>query len=395
MTLHRTLSDEGFRLFFPLAALYAALWPLLWAGVWGLDLPFARDLPPGVWHANEMIFGAWGAALIGFLTTAVPEWTDTPRLRGRALWGLVALWGAARVAGLLGADALAAPAGLCDLAWLAGLLVYLLRVSWQRRTTRILTFAVWVGGLTLACAAARWAMALGAAEAAAFWLRVAGLVYLGLLGLVLARVTVQVTNVILDPTGESTPFRPHPGRVNLAAGLVAVALAGEIAGLSPAVSGFLWIAAGAAFMDRIAEGFIGRAALRAEIVVLMASAGFAGVGLLAFGASRLGAPWAETPALHIALMGGLGLGILAVFAIAGRFHTGQDLGLHVATKAAFACVGAGVLLRALPEMGWTPWPPGPPYLLAAALWALGFVLWLADYWPELRRLRPAAGPDRC
>lgn len=68
--LHRVLSDEGFRLFFPLAALHAALWPLLWVALWSFDLPLARDIPPGIWHGYEMIFGAWGAALLGFLTTA-------------------------------------------------------------------------------------------------------------------------------------------------------------------------------------------------------------------------------------------------------------------------------------------------------------------------------------
>ena len=63
-----------------------------------------------------------------------------------------------------------------------------------------------------------------------------------------------------------------------------MALAGDVAGLSPAAGGFLWIAAGAAFMDRVAEGFIGREALRAEILVLMASAAFAGAGAAAFAA---------------------------------------------------------------------------------------------------------------
>lgn len=384
--LHRILSDEGFRLFFPLAALYAGGWPLIWVWLWGFDLPFARDLPPGVWHATEMIFGGWGAALIGFLTTAVPEWTDTPRLRGRVLWGGAALWGAARVPGLLGADALAGIAGLCDLVWLVWLVLYLLRAAWQRRSTKVLPFAGWIGMLALCCALARIAMVTDAPEAASFWLRISGQMFLGLLGLVLARVTVQVTNAILDPSGETTPYRPHPGRVNLAPGLVALALAGDVAGLSPAAGGFLWIAAGAAFMDRVAEGFIGREALRAEILVLMASAAFAGAGLIGFGAARLGAAWGETAPLHLALMGGLGLGVLAVLAIAGRFHTGQDLGLNGMTRGAFLLAGMAVLLRVLPEMGLAPWPPGPIHGLAALCWMLALGLWLADYGPSLRRL---------
>ncbi len=38
--------------------------------------------------------------------------------------------------------------------------------------------------------------------------------------------------------------------------------AGEVAGLSPAILGYLLLAAGAAFLDRVAEAFIGRTALQ-------------------------------------------------------------------------------------------------------------------------------------
>lgn len=382
--LHRVLSDEGFRLFFPLAALHAGLWPLLWAGLWAYELPLARGLPAGLWHAHEMIFGAWGAALIGFLTTAAAEWTDTPRLRGRALWLFAALWAPGRVAGLLGADLLAWPLFATDLAWGLLLVAYLTRISIARRSTTLVAFIGWCLALVLAGAVARWQMLAGDAGAAADWLRLAGLVFLGLLGLALARIGVPTTNVVLDPSERTSPFRPHPGRMNLAPGLVALALGGEVAGLSPAVTGFLWIAAGAGFMDRMAEGFVGREVLRAEVLALMGAAGFAGAGLLALGAARLGAPWAETPALHLALMGGLGLGVLAVLAIAGRFHTGQGLGLALPTRAALATAAAATLLRALPEMGLAPWPPGPLHLLAALLWCAAFLAWLADYWPAIR-----------
>ncbi len=394
MTLTRALSDEGFRLFFPLAALHAALWPLLWVAVWSFDLPFARDIPAGVWHAQEMIFGAWGAALIGFMTTAVPEWTDTPRPQGRPLWVLAGLWGGARVAGLVGADLLVLPMMLFDLAWLVALLVWLGRLSWRHRTTRVLSFMGWIAALGVAGAVARWGMLTGDAALAAEWLRVAGLVFLGLLGLALARITVPVTNHVLDPTEATAPFRPHPGRINLGPGLVALALLAEAAGLSPAVTGFLWIAAGAGFMDRMAEGFVGPEVIRAEILVLMGAAGFAGVGLIALGAARLGAPWGEAAPLHLALMGGLGLGVLAVLAIAGRFHTGQPLGLRLPTRAAFVLAGLAALVRALPEMGLAPWPPGPVHLLAAALWAAAFALWLADTWPDLRH-RGLGRPGAC
>lgn len=379
MPWHVVIVDEGFRLFFALAALYAAAAPFLWLVVWQMQLPFAADLPPAVWHGSEMIIGAWGAVLIGFMTTATPEWTDTRRPQGAALWRLAALWGVARVLGLLGLEPLLWLSFAADLGWMALLVAYLVRVSLQRRTDRLLPFIGWVTALAVAAGVTRWGMATGDADLAHRAMILTGLVFTGILGIAIGRISVPVANHLLDPTEQTVPFRPHPGRMNLSPGLVAVAVLAEVAGFSPAVTGWLWIAAGAAFMDRVAEGFLGRASFRMEILSLMTSAGFAGLGLMAFGAARLGAPWSEVPAFHLAVMGGIGFGVMSVFAIAGKFHTGQKLGQGPLTVLAALALAAGVLLRVLPEMGLAPWPPGPPHLLASLLWAAGFGLWLADY----------------
>ncbi|MDW7554493.1 NnrS family protein (plasmid) [Azospirillum brasilense] len=386
-TLAGILGDEGLRLFFPLSALHAALWPLLWAVVNGFALPFDGAIPPGLWHAHEMLFGSFGAAVIGFITTAIPEWTDSRRLQGHALFALAALWGIGRVAGLTGADGAAVVAAVADTAWLAALPVYVAAVSWRKRTSRLIGVLLWLSALAVSGAVVHAAFVIGDVERAQAGLHAAGLVLLGLLGLVLARITVPVTNLVLDPSQSSSPYRPHPGRLNLAPGLVAIALAGEIAGLSPAVSAYLFVAAGAAFLDRVAESFIGRAVFRAEILALAGSSLMAGAGLLLIGASRLGAGFAETPALHLALMGGLGLGVLAVFAIAGLFHTGRTLPLPTTARLAIPSLIGAVALRVLPELGVLPVPPGPPHALAALLWAAAFLLWLKVYWPFLSKPR--------
>ncbi|MFN3483630.1 MAG: NnrS family protein, partial [Rhabdaerophilum calidifontis] len=249
--LAAVLGDEGLRLFFPLAALHAALWPFLWAALLGFDLPLARSVPPALWHAHEMILGAFGGALIGFLTTAIPEWTDTARPRGRTLFVLAAIWGLARLIGLPGADALGMVAALADIAWLGWLIVFAIRVSLARRTERLLAFIGWLAALPACEIAIRAAFLTGDIAMAQDALRIAGLVFLGLLGLALARITTPITNLVLDPSEETAPFRPHPGRLNLAPGLLALLIAGEIAGLSPAVTGYLAIGAGAAFLDRV------------------------------------------------------------------------------------------------------------------------------------------------
>lgn len=380
------LGDEGFRLFFPLAALHAALWPFLWVAAFGFALPLAAAIPPDLWHAHEMLIGSFGAALIGFITTAVPEWTDTERLHGRPLFVLAGLWGTARVIGLVGAEALGIVGALCDLLWIAALAAYLVQVSLARRTTRLVAFAFWISCLFATEAATRYAF-LAVADRHALAehaVHLSGFVFLGILGIALARITVPVTNLVLDPTQETSPFRPHPGRMNLAPGLVAVLIAAEAAGLSEATTGYLLIAAGAAFMDRVAESFIGRAMIRAEILALAGAAALAGTGLMLLGLTRLGFAVPEHAGLHLALMGGLGLGVLTVFAIAGLRHTGQALGLVRQTRLAMALLVAATLLRVVPEMWQTALLPAPPFTLVTLVWAAAFLLWVKVYWPFLR-----------
>ncbi len=380
------LADEGFRLFFPLSAVHAAVWPLLWVVAFGFSLPLAHAIPPGLWHAHEMIIGTFGAALIGFITTSIPEWTDTERLRGRTLLVLAGLWGTARVIGLLGFEALGIVGAVADLLWLGALVLYIAKVSVEKRTTRLKGFLFWVTCLLIAEAVTRYAfldiearMAL-ATQAT----HLAGFIFIGLLGIALARITVPVTNLVLDPTEETSPFRPHPGRMNLAPGLVAVLVIADAAGLSAPTTGYLLIAAGAAFMDRVAEAFIGRESARAEILVLAGSSAFAGLGLMLIGGSRLGLPISELPGLHMALMGGLGLGVLAVFAIAGLRHTGQALVFVRRTRIAMLLLVAAMALRVGPEIWPTEVLAAPPYTLVAVLWAGAFLLWLRVYWPFIR-----------
>lgn len=379
--LVQILGNEGFRLFFPLSALYLVVWPVLWVFLHQFDLPLSQSIPPTFWHAHEMIVGGFGAALIGFITTAVPEWTDTEPLRGKPLFVLAGIWGVARIIGLLGADVVGFVGATADLLWIGALTAYIISVSVKKRTTRLLGFTGWIFALFCAEAFARFSFTRDDFELAQTAAHLPGYVFLGLLGLALSRIGVAVTNLVLDPSEETTPYRPHPGRMNLPSGLIAIVIVGELLNLSPAVSGFLMIAAGAGFLDRVGEAFVGRESLYPEILCLAGSSAITGVGLLAIGASRLGAPILETAGLHLAFMGGLGMGIMAVFSIAGLLHCGKKLRFHARTNWAFVLLGGGVLIRVLPDMGFAEIPVGPPHAFAAIAWLLAYTLWGSVYWP--------------
>ncbi|AOG11735.1 MULTISPECIES: NnrS family protein [unclassified Agrobacterium] len=381
--LARAMSAEGLRLMFPLAALHAALWPFLWVVVWSLDLPFASSSLPAHWHAQEMLVGSFGAALLGFLTSALPEWTDTRRISGRPLFLFAGLWAGARVLGLLAVESGWLIGLMFDQAWMLFLLAYALRLSWSKKSTDLLGFVLFVTAFAAAAAMLRIAMAFELYDLSESAIRILGFALLGLLGLALARITVPVTNLILDPTEKTSPYRPHPGRIHLSAGLTMLVIVAEAATLSDAVRGYLMLAAGAAFLDRVAEGFVGREGFSFELGGLWLSSALAGTGLLVCGLSLIGLDLPWLGGLHLALMGGLGLGVLQVLSIAGLLHTGQPLLFSKTTRMAILLLVLSVLLRILSEFAPSLTLPFSAYGFSSALFSLSFLLWAKAYIPLL------------
>lgn len=390
----RTMTLEGVRLFFPLAAGYALVMPLAWVAAFGFRLPFAHAIPVTQWHAYEMVFGVFGGALAGFLTSAVPEWTDTVRRSGRALVLLVAAWLPGRVVGMLGIDALVLPATATDAAFLALLLWYAASPMFLRRSARHVSLVFWTAvllGSALTCRVAwlgsDWALSGRALYAALCAFAI-------LFALALGRVNAVVVNLALDPSGTNTHYRPHPGRQNLAAGMVALHLAATVLFPQSAVGAWLALAAAAAFFDRLAEWFVGRAALRAEVLALAGANTLAGVGFAAIGLAGLGASIPLAAGVHLVSVGALGLAVLAIFSIAGLRHTGHALVLPWQAKGAFALIVLAAAVRTVPDLaGWDD-PHGLRYLGAAIAWTAAFAVWLHGYLPIVCA-PPRADSDHC
>lgn len=384
---------EGLRLLFPAAACHAVLMPLVWVALFALVLPLARDVPMSQWHAHEMIFGTYGAALAGFLTSAVPEWTDTPPRRGRSLLLLFFLWLPGRIVGLLGADALIIVAAATDLAFLGLLFWFVLKALIERGSTRHASFAVWVALFWAMELGIRGAWLAGLTDLSGRLLQSSLMVFLVFFSLAVARVNVVVINLALDPSGETTPYRPHPGRQNLTAGLVALYAVGALLAPGSTVPAYLALAAAAAFFDRLAEWFIGIAVFRTHVLALAGANLFAGAGFTVIGLAGLGAPLSPTTGLHILSVGSLGLAVLGVFIIAGLRHTGRSLALPWQAHGALVLMTGAGLVRVLPELGFAQAVFVSHYGVSATLWSCAFALWLLGFVPLLRH--PLHEADHC
>lgn len=144
------LLQHGFRPFFLAAGLWAAgalvLWLAMLAGA--IALPTAFD--PITWHAHEMLFGFAGAAVAGFLLTAVPNWTGRMPLQGLRLAGLAALWLAGRAAVGLSESTGPLAAAALDLAFPAALLGAVVREILAGRNWRNLPVCLALASLLAA-----------------------------------------------------------------------------------------------------------------------------------------------------------------------------------------------------------------------------------------------------
>ncbi|RUO63795.1 NnrS family protein [Pseudidiomarina insulisalsae] len=96
------LLRQAFRPMFLLGASFSALAMLLWLAVLSgyLQLPVYANVM--FWHSHEMLFGFVAAIVVGFLLTAVQNWTGMRATHGRTLAILTMVWLLGRLALLFG-----------------------------------------------------------------------------------------------------------------------------------------------------------------------------------------------------------------------------------------------------------------------------------------------------
>ncbi|MCP4321926.1 MAG: NnrS family protein [Psychromonas sp.] len=90
--------EFAFRPFFLLASIFSIISLITWNGLLGGNITVNLYGGSLWWHSHEMLFGFTAAVIVGFLLTAVQNWSGVRSLNGKGLAGLVLIWLAARVA---------------------------------------------------------------------------------------------------------------------------------------------------------------------------------------------------------------------------------------------------------------------------------------------------------
>ena len=376
----------GFRPFFLLGSLLAALaiplWIVAWLGGWHSLQPQGGWL---AWHRHEMAFGFAGAIIAGFLLTAVQNWTGRPGLSGRPLGALVVLWLLARAAWWQPWTPLLL---LSNLAFFAAVAAVMARQLWAVRQTRnypivgVLLLLGLVDGLSLVGVQMQDDGLQRQGVLAAVWLVAA------MMGLIGGRVIPFFTQRGLGRVQQVPAWEWLDQSLLLGSVLIALLHAAGLA-LRPGpllAALFALLALGHGIrLGRWFDKDLLRVPLLWSLHLAYAWLVLACAGMALWHLGLLETP---SPALHgltIGAMGGLILGMLARVSLG---HTGRPLELPQGFALAFVLLNLAAMLRVFGvgiHYSLALW-------LAAALWTGAFALYLYRYGPMLCRTRVDGHP---
>jgi uncharacterized protein involved in response to NO len=361
----------GFRPFFLLAAAWAALALPLWAfALAGASWAPALSVP---WHGHEMLGGFAFAVIAGFLLTAVRNWTGRETVRGAPLLALAALWVGGRIAALGGASG--PLVGVLDGALVLGLFVAILRPIVASRNFRnapfLVVLALWgalEAGFHLDPARASWVLA-----------QQLNLVVL-LMVVVSGRIAPGFTQNALPEVAVVRSPRIERAALLLTATMVVAGMLGA----PTSVSGIVAVLAGCAVLARARGWHATRTWRNPLLAVLHLGHAWLGIGLILRGVSILIPIVPPSLGVHALTAGAIGTLTLGMMTRVALGHTGRPLAAPRTAIAAYVCVTLAAITRLAGALA----PSVLAWGLAAALFALAFVLYLVGYAPIL--LRPRA-----
>jgi len=378
----------GFRPFF----FGAATWAVLAIGLWLSELAGLITIPTAfnsvAWHRHEMLFGFIGAAVAGFLLTAIPNWTGRLPIAGQPLLALFGLWAAARLAVLFSATLGLWPAALLDVGLFVALALLAARevIASKNRNAPIVGL-VFLFGLV---DAADYAEAAGAIAAGTGWRGAIALLVI-MISLIGGRIIPSFTRNWMVKQGLARGLPTQPQKLDLLViATTVIALLFWLAFPGHRLTGWMMVLAAAAQALRLSRWGGLRTFADPLVVILHVGYLWVPIGLLLLGLFVAGVDIPQSAGVHALTAGAMTTMILAVMSRASLGHTGRELRASRLTTVAYVCVTLGAVLRVLASVG----PGSYPATLdiAGGFWGTGLLLFLIDYRPIL--WRPRLGEQR-
>jgi uncharacterized protein involved in response to NO len=325
-----------------------------------------------------MLFGFVGAAVAGFLLTAIPNWTGRLPIAGKPLLLLFGLWAAARLAVLSSALVGFWPAALLDVGFFATLTAVGARevLAAKNRNVPIVVMAL----LFTLADAADYAGSEGLI-ADIGWQAAISLVII-MISVIGGRIIPSFTRNWIAKQGERTrlPTQPAPLDLLVIVGTV-ISLLFWLALPNNRLTGSMLILAAALQSLRLSRWGGIRAVTDPLVLILHVGYAWIPIGLLLLGLSIAGFDVPRSAAVHALTAGAMTTMVLAVMTRATLGHTARALKANGGTVALYACVTLAALLRVVASLGL-----GSNLLLleiSGFAWLASLVLFIVIYGPML------------
>jgi len=372
----------AFRPLFFLGAAFSCLSMVLWLLFLHGYLQPPSYTTPFLWHGHEMLFGFVTAIVVGFLLTAVQNWTGIKGLNGKPLLLLISVWLAARLS--MSVDIPVPFIEWIDILFLPLAAFLLARPIIAIKQTRNLMFIPVLVLMSLANIVFHYGVYLSdlllsqQALQAMLWLTVLLITLLG--GRVIPFFTANGTQ---KPRAIDRPWLEIVviASTIMVAGVQGLGLSNHLSANSN--SALLIIAA-------VFQGWrfcrwrfwtTGRVPL---LWSLHAAYAFIPLGMVLIAASYWLDDLTLSTARHSILVGAIGAMILSMMARVSLGHTGRALNPHKIMSLAFLLIIVAGLLRSLGV-----WLASEIDLLSLAAigWILAYLIFALAYWPVLSRAR--------
>jgi uncharacterized protein involved in response to NO len=374
----------GFRPFYLLAALLAALSVPVWVAQYVGVLPAHGPIAGLTWHMHEMVFGFAVAVITGFLFTAGRNWTNQPTPTGRTLAALAALWLAARVLTITGPSFAAA---YVDFAFLPLVAWFLWRALKAANNKRNYFFVALLAALAL-FNMAFWFAAFGIAP---FSPLVPVKAALYVIVLIVAIMGGRVIPMFTQNALPNARVRRNMTLDRWAIGLLAAALALDVL----AAPGWLLVpvalAAAVSHAIRLALWDPVATRIRPIVWILHLSYAWIPLGLVLLAVAALTPSVHEVYAVHSFAIGAVGGMIIGMITRTALGHTGRPLVAGLAETFAYGLVQAAAFTRVVVGLA-VPAAYGHTLALSALFWSAGFAVYAIAYFPILTRPRADGRP---
>lgn len=368
----------GFRPFFLLAALGAALLVPSWLLLLLRGASWPSPLPPLLWHAHEMLFGYTTAVIAGFLLTAVQNWTGHVVARGGPLLALAGLWLAGRVTCAVGGLLPTALSAAIDLAFLPALALSVARPIARKRDKRNAAMPV----MLLVLAAANALLWFGALHADALAIVRGQRLALDAVALLIVVIGGRILPGFTANAVPGVVARAHSALDTAGIAAMAALLALDLAAPHSKLAGYGAAIAGALNAARLWGWGGSRALTRPILSVLHVGFGCTALALVLRAFALLTGAILESNATHMLTVGGIGLMTLGMMARVALGHTGRALVLAPSIVIALYAVALSASIRVLGPV-LAPQHYAFVLWLSGGLWTSAFVLYLVHYTPIL------------